>query len=134
MKRIIDFEVVLGFGGLVVGLIGIGYAIGSRNKLNDVCEKLDTTIDAIAWDLDVDVANKIKDSMVNEAITRAVETRVARDVDREVRRVADSTRRTIDSEVRTAVKTLYPDIRKSVTKQITSEVSKISAEDLASEV
>lgn len=31
---------VIGFCGLVVGLVGVGYAVGSRKKLSDVADKL----------------------------------------------------------------------------------------------
>ena len=127
-----DINILVGLGGVAVGLVGIGYAIGSRKKLNDISERLDTKIDEISWNLESDV--KIEKSVVEEAIDRAVERRVTREVDREVRRVADNTRRTIDSEVRSSIRAVYPDIRKSVTDKITSEVAKISAKDLENDI
>lgn len=129
-----DINILVGLGGFVVGLVGIGYAIGSRKKLNDICEKIDKTVDGIAWNLDSDVSDKIKESVIEEAVNRAVDRRVAREVDREVKRVADNTRRTIDSEVRSAVKAIYPDIRKSCTEKVTAEVSKINVKDLSDAV
>ena len=34
-----------GIGGFAVGLVGIGQAIGSHSKLNDICRRLDMTMD-----------------------------------------------------------------------------------------
>lgn len=127
-----DINILVGLGGVAVGLVGVGYAIGSRKKLNDISERLDTKIDEISWNLESDV--RIEESVVSEAIDRAVERRVTREVDREVKRIADNTRRTIDSEVRSSIRAVYPDIRKSVTDKIMSEVAKISARDLANDI
>ena len=128
MKEKID--ILIGLGGVAVGLVGIGYAIGSRKKLNDICEKLDAKIGNISDNIDV----KVEEAVVEEAVNRAVERRVTREVDREVKRIADNTRRTIDSEVRSAVKAVYPDIRKSVTEKVTIEVAKINMKDLSDAV
>ena len=34
-------DFLIGIGGSVVGLLGIGYAFGSRKKLNDISKRLD---------------------------------------------------------------------------------------------
>lgn len=125
-----DINILVGLGGVAVGLVGIGYAIGSRKKLNDICEKLDVKIDNISDNIDV----KVEEAVVEEAVNRAVDRRVTQEVDREVKRIGDNTRRTIDSEVRSAVKAIYPDIRKSCTEKVTAEVSKINVKDLSDAV
>lgn len=129
-----DINIMVGLGGVIVGLVGIGYAIGSRKKLNDICERIDSTVNEISWNMGQDVKDKISDSIIEEAVNRAVEDRVAREVNREVKRIADNTRGTIDSEVRSAVKAIYPDIRKSCTEKVTAEVSKINVKDLSDAV
>lgn len=67
-----NFEFIFGLGGFVVGLIGLGYAYGSRKRLNGICDKLDSTIDNVSKTIDVDVP----DYIVQEAIDKAVERRV----------------------------------------------------------
>lgn len=34
-----NFKLVLGLGGFVMGLVGVGYAVGSRKKLNNICKR-----------------------------------------------------------------------------------------------
>lgn len=43
----LNTDLLVGFGGVIVGLIGIGYAMGSQKKLNDVCGILDKAIDEV---------------------------------------------------------------------------------------
>lgn len=116
----------LGIGGFVVGLVGIGYAIGARKRLNDICDKIDTTIDEVSWNLDV----KVEDAIVMDAVDKAVDLRVGREVNYAVKDVSDEIR----SEVRTAVKTVYPDIRKACTEKITDEMSKINVKELSDSI
>lgn len=127
-----DINILIGVGGFALGLVGIGYAIGSRKKLNDISEKLETKIDEISWNLDSDV--KIEETVVKEAIDRAVERKVAQEVNRAARNVTDRVRRDMENEVRTAVKAQYPDIRKSITDRVTVEVSKINVKTLTDAV
>lgn len=108
------------------GSLVFGYAIGSRKKLNDICEKIDSKVDELSKDVDVDVPEKI----IQDAVDRAVNREVRKQVDRAVATVISSTKSDINNEVCIAVKAIYPDIRKSCIEKVTEEVSKINVRDL----
>lgn len=45
----------VGVGICVLGLLGVGYAIGVRSRMKAVCDKLDTSIERLANDTEVDI-------------------------------------------------------------------------------
>ena len=45
----------VGVGICILGLLGVGYAIGVHSKMKRVCEKLDTSIDRLANESVVDI-------------------------------------------------------------------------------
>lgn len=121
-----NFNLIVGLGGFAMGLVGISYAIGSRKKVNDICNKLDVTIDNLSKDFNVDIPDKI----VEEAVDRAVNREARNQVDKAVSSVINTVKSDIHNEVNTAVKAIYPDIRKACTTKVTEEVSKINVKDL----
>lgn len=125
-----NFELIFGLGGFVVGLIGIGYAYGSRKRLNGICNKLDTTIDNVSKSIDVDVP----DYIVQEAIGKAVERRVQQETINAVRKISKKIEDDIDLKVRTEIDMRSSTIRQEVKNKIAEEVAKISADDIADEI
>ena len=121
-----NFNLILGLGGFVMGLVGVGYAVGSRKKINNICKRLDVTIDNISKDINVDLPDKI----IEEAVDRAVNREARNQVDKAVSSVINTVKSDIHNEVSTAVKAIYPDIRKACTLKVTEEVSKINVKDL----
>lgn len=123
-------NILLGLCASCVGIFGIGYAVGTRKKYNDICRKLDLTIDDISDGISVDVPEKI----INKAVEKAVNKRVREQVDRAVDLTINSTQKEINDQISLAVKAVYPDIRKACTEKITDEVSKINTRDLISAI
>lgn len=121
---------IIGFGGFAVGLVGIGYAIGTRKKMHDICNKLDMAIDELLNDVSIDIPTDIIDHAVNKAVEREVDHAVYRATNE----VITSTKYTIRNEVSTAVKATYSDIKESVSKEVAQKVSKIDMDDLAREI
>lgn len=117
----------IGFGGVIVGLIGIGYGLANRKKLNHICNRINTTIDDMSQTIDVDVPKLI----VDEAVDRAVEVSVQRAVKNVSANVEKEIIREIESEVRESVRSERENITHSVTKQITNEVAKINVKSLS---
>ena len=117
-----NFEFIFGLGGFVVGLIGLGYAYGSRKRLNGICDKLDSTIDNVSKSIDVDVP----DYIVQEAIDKAVERRVQQETINAVRKISKKIEDDIDLKVRTEIDVRSSTIRQEVKNKIAEEVAKIS--------
>lgn len=82
-----NFEFIFGLGGFVVGLIGLGYAYGSRKRLNGICDKLDSTIDNVSKTIDVDVPDYIVQEAKNK-IAEEVAKISADDIADEIREEA----------------------------------------------
>lgn len=125
-----NFELIFGLGGFVVGLIGIGYAYGSRKRLNGICDKLGSAIDDVSKTIDVDVP----DYIVQEAIGKAVEIRVQQETSNAVRKISRKIEDEIDAKVRAEINVKSSTIRQEVKNKISDEVAKISADEIADEI
>lgn len=119
-------NLMIGLGGVIVGLVGIGYAIGSRKKLNDICDRLNTTIDDISDDLEVTIPNKL----VEEAVDKALKFEADRRVKHEVDKVITDIREDIEQKVTKAVCDKYGDITAEVSGQVSSELTKLDMESM----
>ena len=116
----------VGVGICILGLLGVGYAIGVHSKMKTVCEKLDTSIDRLANETEVDIPAKV----IDQAVQRAVD----RESYSAVKRVMDDVKREIESRVGAAVKEHYDAISDGVTDQIAKNVAKIDEGRLKKEV
>lgn len=124
------FSIVIGLGGCIAGLIGIGYAIDTHKKMNDICDRLDVSIDEISKGITVD----IPDYMVNKAVEKTVEREVSQAVRHAVNDTMTSVKTDIHNEVETAVRKNYCNIKETVTETIAQRVSMIDMNDLSSTV
>lgn len=121
-----NFDSVIGVVCVAGGLIGIGYAIGTHAKMNEMCEKLDTTMEDISDSVDVDIPQHL----VDEAVERAVNKEVERAVRKATDRVIADTEKDISAKVNAAVKTKKDEIEDKVSKEIANRVSKIDEAEL----
>lgn len=120
----------VGVGICVLGLLGVGYAVGVHSKMKAVCEKLDTSIDRLANDTEVDIPAKV----IDQAVQRAVERESYSAVKRATDEVLDDAKRAIETQVSVAVKEQYDTISDSVIDQIAKNVAKIDESRLKKEV
>ena len=58
-KNFIDGSTLFGVFGCAVGILGIGYAIGTNSKLSKISERLDLAIDDIADNTEIDIPEGI---------------------------------------------------------------------------
>lgn len=121
---------VIGFCGLVVGLIGVGYAIGSRKKLGDVADKLNKSIDELSNDMEVDIPQCVIDKAVNKAVEREVERRVRVASKEAVTKVSTDIHKSIADSVNKA----YSDIDRSVKAEIKKQIALIDIREARREV
>lgn len=130
MKMKMNLGTVIGVGGCVIGLIGVGYAIGSNRKMGDICNKIGVAIDNLASRTDVDVSEGI----VKQAINKAVDSETNRIVRKVTTSVIDTMEKDIHSQVASAVVCKTSEIGEAVTDKIAKEVSKIDMNALSAKV
>ena len=130
MSRKIDWDVTIGFCGLILGCVGFGYAIGARRKMHDICDKLDTTIDSMSKDMEFDIPQ----AMIDQAVDKAIDREVGRMVRIASDEVTADAKRNICKAVNTTVVSIYSEIKDSVSKEVGRQVSRIDMDDLSRSV
>ena len=126
-----NLEFIIGLGGVVLGLVGIGYGLGSRKKLNDICTRLDKTIDELS---DKDIEIELSDAIVNSAVEKAAEKEAKFAVSRAIKEIKYDIEHDMRQEVKSAVITQGTEIKQSVSKEIEKQVSRIDISDMKSEI
>lgn len=123
-------DLLLSVGVCILGLLGIGYAVGVRSQMKAMCEKLDTSIDKIADNAEIDIPARVIDQAVQQAVNRESDYAVKRAVDA----VAGDIKREIAEKVSAAVRSEYDSISDGVTSEIAKNVAKIDESRLKKEV
>lgn len=126
----VNSETVVSFGVFGLGLVAIGYAIGLHSRMKAIANKLDTSIDRIASEAEIDIPAKVIDSAVQKAVDREAYTAVKRATDTAV----DDIKREITERVHSAVESKYETIADGVTSEIAKSVAKIDETRLKKEV
>lgn len=125
-----DWDLAIGLAGFVVGLVGIGYAAGTRSKMNQVSEKLDKSLDDIVRDARIDIPN----GLVERAVERSVEAKTRVAIDNAVSRAMRNADGIIRSSVSSAVESQYISLKDRVLEEMTNRVSKINEDRLRDDV
>lgn len=63
----INADSFVGVGICILGLVGVGYAIGVHSKMKVMCDRLDTSIDNLANNTEIDIPAKVIDQAVQKA-------------------------------------------------------------------
>ena len=126
----IDLDSIIGLGALAVGFIGIGYAIGAHKKMNDICDKIDKTIEEVSGDIKIDISETVVRKAVDKAVERDAEYEVKRATDQAVKDIEKD----IKSQVQSAINSEYADLKKKVSDEMTEKVSKIDMSSLKADV
>lgn len=121
---------IVGLLGIGVGLVGIGYALGTRSKMARISDNLERSIDELAGKTPVDIPN--------DMIERAVEKNVAYEVKQAVGKATDGImleiKRDIHKQVGDAVESEYTNIKETVLEELVNEAAKIDARRVRSDV
>lgn len=99
----INADSFVGVGICILGLVGVGYAIGVHSKMKVMCDRLDTSIDNLANNTEIDIPAKV----IDQAVQKAVERESYSAVKRATEEVVADAKREIESRVGTAVKAQY---------------------------
>lgn len=125
-----DWDLVIGLTGFVVGLVGIGYATGTRSKMNQVSKKLDTSIDDLVRGTKIDIPREL----IENAVERSVEAKTRIAIDNTVSRAMQKADSIIRSSVSSAVESQYSSLRDGVLGEMTRKVSNINEGRLRDDV
>lgn len=125
-----NFDALIGLVGIGVGLIGVGYAMGTHSKMAKISENLDRSIEDLASKTPVD----IPDDMIERAVEKAVAREVKQAVDKTTDRIIVDVKRDIHKQVTDAVESEYSDIKSTVLEELTKAASKIDVVRVRSDV
>lgn len=117
----INADSFVSVGICILGLVGVGYAIGVHSKMKVMCDRLDTSIDNLANNTEIDIPAKV----IDQAVQKAVERESYSAVKRATEEVVADAKREIESRVGTAVKAQYDAISDGVADQIAKNVARI---------
>lgn len=129
-----NFEAFVGFGTLAVGLIGIGYAIGTNKKMHQLSDRLDTSLSRIAADREVYIPDELIDEYVTAAVKANVERQVRSAIATASRSAVDEVKSDMATQIRNAVNNEYSNLSKSVKKKLTDQVAAIDIYSLKHEI
>lgn len=116
--------------GVAVGLVGVGYAVGTHTKLAKIAEKLDCSIDELAGRTPVD----IPDSMIERAVERAVAASVKEAVGKATDSIVADVKKTMHKQVNEAVESEYSNVKETVLDELVHAASKIDVRRVRSDV
>lgn len=119
-----------GIIGIVVGAIGIGCAVFEALKADKVLDKLDATMDTI----DRNSTVEIREDIVEKAMLKAVDRKVAKAVDSTSVLVREDLQRDMHSQVTKAVEKQRQDIDDKVIAKAESLISGMSDDELKDKV
>lgn len=133
-----DSEKIIGCICGIVGLFGIGYAIGASSKLKSVSEAVNKSVDSIIADGKVDIPKEMINDTIQNNVKEMVETtarwKVNDACNKAVREVEMSLYNKISESAENAVKQAYKTMEIDAKEKIAKELRNIDVSDLKKEV
>lgn len=121
MSRYYNKDSFMATIGVALGLVGVGYAIGTHTKMAKVSERLDKGLDELANGMEID----IPEEMVNKAVEKAVAAESKKAVEKATSEALAELKRDIHKTVSGEVEKEYEHLHKDVLREITDAASKI---------
>lgn len=122
----------------IVGLFGIGYAIGASSKLKSVSDAVNKSVDSIIADGKVDIPKEMINETIQNNVKEMVETtarwKVNDACNKAVREVETSLFNKISESAENAVKQAYKSMEIDAKEKIAKELRNIDVSDLKNEV
>ena len=133
-----DSENIIGCICGIVGLFGIGYAIGASSKLKSVSDAVNKSVDSIIADGKVDIPKEMINETIQNNVKEMVETtarwKVNDACNKAVREVETSLFNRISESAENAVKQAYKSMEIDAKEKIAKELRNIDVSDLKNEV
>lgn len=124
------YDGIVGAFGVITGLIGVGYALGTRSKMAKISEKLDRSIEELANETSIDIPNDLVERAVEKAVAYEVKHVASKTADR----VVGDVKRDIHKQVIDAVEKEYSSIKDAVLEELVDAASNIDARRVRSDV
>mgnify|MGYP000708551567 FL=1 len=122
----------------IIGLFGIGYAIGANSKLKSVSDAVNKSVDSIIADGKVDIPKEMINETIQNNVKEMVETtarwKVNDACNKAVREVETSLFNRISESAENAVKQAYKSMEIDAKEKIAKELRNIDVSDLKNEV
>ena len=133
-----DSEKIIGCICGIVGLFGIGYAIGASSKLKSVSDAVNKSVDSIIADGKVDIPKEMINETIQNNVKEMVETtarwKVNDACNKAVREVETSLFNKISESAENAVKQAYKSMEIDAKEKIAKVLRNIDVSDLKNEV
>lgn len=133
-----DSEKIIGCICGIVGLFGIGYAIGASSKLKSVSDAVNKSVDSIIADGKVDIPKEMINETIQNNVKEMVETtarwKVNDACNKAVREVETSLFNKISESAENAVKQAYKSMEIDAKEKIAKELRNIDVSDLKNEM
>lgn len=133
-----ESEKIIGCICGIVGLFGIGYAIGASSKLKSVSNAVNKSVDSIIADGKVDIPKEMINETIQNNVKEMVETtarwKVNDACNKAVREVETSLFNKISESAENAVKQAYKSMEIDAKEKIAKELRNIDVSDLKNEV
>lgn len=133
-----DSEKIIGCICGIVGLFGIGYAIGASSKLKSVSDAVNKSVDSIIADGKVDIPKEMINETIQNNVKEMVETtarwKVNDACNKAVREVETSLFNKISESAENAVKQAYKSMEIDAKEKIAKELRNIDVSGLKNEV
>ena len=124
------FDLLVGTVGIAAGCFGIGYAVRTKHQMDDICDKVNKSVDEVSRNVKADIS----ETVIDEAVEKAVDREVNRAVNRAMSSIVSTMNTEIKDEVKTKISEMYPSIKSMATAKVVEEVSKINVAELKAEV
>ena len=124
------YDNFVGLVGIAIGLVGVGYALGTHSKMAKISENLDRSIDDLASRTPVD----IPDDMIKRAVEKAVAYEVKQAVGKATDVISADVKRDMHKQIGDAIESEYSNIKDQVLEELVTEASKIDAKRVRSDV
>lgn len=121
---------IVGLVGLVVGLVGIGYAAGTHSKMAKISENLNRSIDELVSNTPFDIPN----DMIERSVERTVANQIKQAVSKATDAVVGDVKRDVHKQIVDAVNSEYGNVKDTVLEELVSEASKIDAKRVREDV
>lgn len=130
MEIKINGNVIMGIVGAIGGLVGLGYALGTQSKMNQISDRLDRSIDELSKGIDVDIPKDVVDAAVQKAVDVKTAAAVKSATDAATKEVSKD----IHRQVNAAIESQYQDLKDVVLAELKKKAANIDEARLKDEI
>lgn len=123
-------ESVVGCLGVAFGFMCLGYALSKRKQMENICNKIDISLDDISEKTNIDIPKDV----INKAVDRAINREVEKAIITVKENVVSKVEKDILSAAENAVNDAYPDTSVAVKNKVNALINGMDIYSLRTEV